>query len=334
MQLSLLRGSRAIDFSLAVQNNRLGASAEGMDTSGEVALRFGWRTLWVADHLLVSSAGGPKADEWYAQYNVLEHEWILEALLSLMYIGARYEKVLLGLGVIVPAIAPLLAKEIATLDTLSGGRVIAGVGVGDEEDFGEYQNLGKADRFRRRGAHLNETIALWRHLWSGRTDPFLGEFHQLNDFTFQPPPPQGASLPIWSSGRSDRALARVGAITDGYLGSRWSPDLFEKNWPPVLERARQNGRPRPHLAMRVRIRIDEEPDQIFSLCGSAAAVVNGLLKYEAAGADEVVAVFDAVYPEDIVRDTERFQREVVEPYREESARRAADRSARADAPAV
>ncbi|HEY2916258.1 MAG TPA: LLM class flavin-dependent oxidoreductase [Candidatus Limnocylindrales bacterium] len=314
-----------MQFSLAVQNNRLGAAAEGMDASAEVANRFGWRTLWVADHLLVSREGGPKADEWYAQYNVLEHEWILEALLSLMYIGARHERLLLGLGVIVPAMrdAPALAKEIATLDTLTNGRVIAGVGVGDEEDYGEYQNLGKADRFRRRGAYLNETIALWRHLWSGRTDPFVGEFHQLNDFTFQPPPPQGGDLPIWSSGRSDRALARIGVLTDGYLGSRWSPDLFEAKWPAVLERAQANGRPKPHLAMRVRIRLDEEPDEIFSLCGSPQQVVDGLLAYEAAGADEVVAVFDAVYAADIVRDTERFQRQVVEPYLEASARRAA-----------
>jgi alkanesulfonate monooxygenase SsuD/methylene tetrahydromethanopterin reductase-like flavin-dependent oxidoreductase (luciferase family) len=121
-------------------------------------------------------------------------------------------------------------------------------------------------------------------------------------------------------------------MTDGYLGSRWSPDLFEQNWPPVLERARANGRPRPHLAMRVRIRLDEEPDEIFSLCGTPQDVVKGLLAYEAAGADEVVAVFDAVYAEDIVRDTERFQREVVEPYREASARRAATREEHAPAP--
>lgn len=251
-----------------------------------------------------------------------------------MYLGARHENVLLGLGVIVPAMrdAPALAKEISTLDTLTGGRVVAGVGVGDEEDFDEYQNLGKADRFRRRGAYLNESIALWRHLWSGRTDPFVGEFHQLNDFTFQPLPPQGANLPIWSSGRSDRALARVGDVTDGYLGARWSPDDLHRSWPRVVQRAQQNARPRPHLATRVRIRFDEDPDEIFSLCGSAASIVGGLLDYEAAGVDEVVAVFEAVRPQEILRETERFNREAVEPYREASARRAADRASTSDQP--
>jgi alkanesulfonate monooxygenase SsuD/methylene tetrahydromethanopterin reductase-like flavin-dependent oxidoreductase (luciferase family) len=143
----------------------------------------------------------------------------------------------------------------------------------------------------------------------------------MRDFTFQPPPPQGADLPIWSSGRSDRALARVGAVTDGYLGSRWPPEEFHAKWPAVLERAAQNGRKRPHLAMRVRIRIEEEPDKIWSLCGKPEDMAATLLDYEAAGADEVVAVFEAIYPEDILKETERFQRQVVEPYLELSARR-------------
>ncbi len=314
-----------MEFGLAVQNNGVGASAESMDASAEVAARFGWRTLWITDHLIISRAGGPRADEWFTEYNVHEHEWIFEALLSAMYLGARHEKLLLGLGVIVPPMrdAPLMAKELATLDSLTGGRLIVGVGVGDEEDYGEYRNLGKADRFHVRGAYLDEASDLFRHLWSGRTDPFGGRFHQLDDFIFQPLPPQGADLPIWSSGRSARALARIGVTTDGYLGARWAPAQFHEQWPACLERARQNGRRRPYLAMRVRIRIDEEPDEIFSLCGRPESMVEGLLDYEAAGADEIVVVLEAIQADDIVRDAGRFQRQVVEPYLEASARRRA-----------
>lgn len=309
-----------MEFGLAVQNNRLGASAEGMDASAEAALRFGLRTLWVADHLLVSRKGGPEADAWYAQYNLMEHEWILEALLSLMYMGARHEKVLLGLGVIVPAMrdAPALAKELATLDTLTNGRVVAGVGVGDPEDYDEYQNLGKVERFHRRGKYLDETIALWRHLFSGRTDPFVGKFHQLNDFTFQPLPPQGKDFRIWASGRSDRGLARVGTNCDGYLGSRWSPQQFRETWPAVQERARTNGRPKPYFATRVRMRIGEAPDEIWSLCGRPDEMVRHLVEYEQVGVDEIVMVFDAVTPEDIRRETERFHEQVLLPYRDAS----------------
>jgi len=312
-----------VHFGLAIQNNKAGASKEGMDASAEVALRYGWRSVWVADHLIISRKGGPQAEKWFAQYNVDEHDWILEAILSLAYVGARHEKLFLGLGVVVPAMrdAPQLAKEIATLDSLTGGRVIAGVGVGDPEDHGEYQNLGKLDRFKVRGAYLEETIALWRHLWSGRTDPFEGRFHRLEDYIFLPLPPQGAGLPIFSGGRSDRALARVGLLTDGYFGARWSPEQFEEIWPSILERARTAARPRPYLATRLRVRTGEEPDELYSLCGSVENVVNELLRFEAVGVDEVIAVFEAVTPEEIEHEVERFQRDVVTPYRELSAQR-------------
>lgn len=306
-----------MEFGLAIQNNRAGATAEGMDASAEVAARLGWQSLWVADHLIVSRSGGAEADPWFAQHNWLEHEWILEAILSLMYVGARHDGLRLGLGVVVPPMrdAPQLAKELATLDTLTKGRLVVGVGVGDPEDQLEYENLGKGDRFRVRGAYLDETIALWRHLWSGRTDPFEGRFHQLRDFTFRPLPPQGADLPIWTGGRSERAFARIGVMTDGYFGARWSPEQFAAAWPPVLERAAANGRPRPRLTTRLRVRIGEAPDEIYSLCGSPEAIVGELLKFEAAGVDEVIAVLEAVDPEGIEREAERFQREVVDGYR-------------------
>lgn len=312
-----------MDFGLAVQNNKAGASAEGMDAAAEVACRFGWKCLWFADHLIISRKGGPKAEEFFAQYNVAEHEWMLESLLSMMYVGARHPDILLGLGVAVPALrdAPQLGKMLATLDTLTNGRVVAGVGVGDEEDYGEFENLGKADRFHVRGKYLDETFALWRHLFSGSTEPFEGRFHQLRDFTFSPLPPQGANFRIYASGRSDRGFARVGSIADGYLGSRWSPQQFQEKWPEVCARAQTNGRPRPYLATRVRMRTDEEADRIWSLCGKPEAMVEGLLEYERVGVDEVVAVFEATLPDDVVRDIERFQAEVVEPYKKASNER-------------
>lgn len=314
-----------MDIGLAIQNNREGASAEGMDASAEAANRYGWTSLWVADHLMIGRTGEGEGGAWFLQHNIDEHEWILEAMLSLMYLGARHERVRLGLGVAVPPMrdAPQFAKEIATLDTLTGGRVVVGVGVGDIEDISEYQNLGKGDRFKVRGRYLDESIALMRHLWSGRTEPFEGEFHQLRDYTFRPLPPRGADIPILTGGRSDRAMARVGVTTDGYYGARWAPDRFAATWPDVLARAAANGRPKPYLGMRVRMRIEEQPDEIFSLCGSPDQMIEGLLEYERTGADEVILVFDPVDPDGILRYAERIQRDVIVPWRQRSAERAA-----------
>jgi alkanesulfonate monooxygenase SsuD/methylene tetrahydromethanopterin reductase-like flavin-dependent oxidoreductase (luciferase family) len=295
-----------LEIGLALQNHRAGASREGILASADAAARYGWRSLWAVDHLVVTTSESA------------DYGWTLEPLLSLAWIGATYPQLRLATGVLVPPMrdAVQLAKELATLDVLSGGRLTIGVGVGDEEDLGEYANLGKADRFRLRGAYLDEAIALWRHLWAGRRDPFVGRFNTLTDFTFDPLPVQGAGIPILSGGRSDRALARVGRLTDGLYSSRWGPDDLATHWPAILETAHENGRVRPFLATRVRVRFDARPDARYSVRGSAAEMIGELVRFAEIGVDEFVAVLDAVLPADIERATGRFEDEVVGPFRE------------------
>jgi alkanesulfonate monooxygenase SsuD/methylene tetrahydromethanopterin reductase-like flavin-dependent oxidoreductase (luciferase family) len=300
-----------MDFGLALQNHRDGASREGIMASADAATRHRWRSVWAVDHLVVATS------------EAADYGWTLEPLLSLAWIGATHPELKLATGVLVPPMrdAVQLAKELATLDVLTGGRLMVGVGVGDEEDLGEYENLGKADRFRVRGAYLDEAIALWRHLWSGRREPFSGRFSNLTDYAFDPLPVQGADLLILSGGRSDRAVARVGRVTDGLYASRWAPADLETRWPGILETARANGRRRPYLATRVRVRFDARPDSKYSVCGSPADMVAELMRFAEVGTDEFVAVFDAVMPDEIERATDRFEREVVQEFRETWAAR-------------
>lgn len=300
-----------MEFGLALQNHGAGTSPDGLTASADAAVRHGWRSIWAVDHLIVPPSGA-------ADYGST-----FEPLLSLAWIAATHPDLRLATGVLVPPMrdAAQLAKELATLDILSGGRLTIGVGVGDEEDLGEYANLGKADRFRVRGAYLDEAIALWRHLWSGRREPFVGRFTTLEEFTFDPLPVQGAAIPILSGGRSERALARVGRLSDGLYSSRWGPDDLAARWPAMLETARHNGRRRPYLATRVRVRFDAAPDSTYSVCGSAAEMAAEVERFAEVGVDEFVAVFDAILPADIERATDRFSDEVVEPFREAWATR-------------
>ena len=174
-------------------------------------MRHGWTSVWVTDHVLVPR--GPEE----AEYGCL-----LEAMTALTWVAARYPGLTVGTSVIVPAMrdAPLLAKQLATLDILTGGRLIVGVGASDVHDDIEYANLGKSDRFARRGAYLDEAVALGRHLWGGRTDPFTGEFHTLTDYCFQPLPPQGA------------------AIRSGAAGAVSAPSGARPSWPTATTRRR------------------------------------------------------------------------------------------------
>jgi probable F420-dependent oxidoreductase len=138
----------------------------------------------------------------------------------LSYMAAVTTRVGLGTEVLVlPQRHPtLVAKQVSTLDTLSGGRVRLGVGVGWQES--EYEALG--EDFHTRGARMDEAIRLLRACWSDAQIDFKGHHYQLTAIGMEPKPPQGGRLPIWIGGRSERALRRVGELGDGWLGNQLS----------------------------------------------------------------------------------------------------------------
>ena len=162
--------------------------------------------------------------------------------------------------------AVVLAKELATLDSLSGGRVVAGVGVGWNET--EFANLGMADRFHVRGAYLDETIRLWRHLWSGSSEPFHGRFHDIEDFAFAPLPERRAALPIVVGGKAKQALERAGSLGDGYHASVSSPAQYGERVPIVRAAAQAAGRPEPWLSARARVEFGEAVSTGYAMRGT------------------------------------------------------------------
>ena len=227
---------RAMDFGLCLPNFRDGSSAEGLDAAAEVAERLGWSTVWTTDHVIVAHA------------TEAEYGRVYEAILTLAWLAGRHPRVRLGTSVIVvpQRNAVLLAKELSTLDSLSGGRVTAGIGVG--WNTAEFGNLAMSDRFHVRGAYLDETIRLWRHLWSGATEPFHGRFHTLEDFTFGPRPVQDV-LPILIGGTAEPALRRAGRLADGYHASSTSPGPSRRDDP---DRDGRGDGGRPARAVRSR----------------------------------------------------------------------------------
>jgi probable F420-dependent oxidoreductase len=283
-----------------------GAGPASLDAAADIAQELGWASIWTTDHMLV-----PPGDE------AREYGWILECLTSLAWVAGRHPSLRIGTSVVIPAMrdAPQLAKELATVDVLSGGRLTVGVGVGDRTDLPEWSNLGRGQRMDQRGAYLDETITLWRHLWAGRTDPFEGRFHQLTDYVFRPLPVQGASLPIWSGGRSERAVQRAATLADGYHASQTGPDDLRPRVPLLREQAQAAKRPMPTISIRSRVRFDRPPGPVYSLSGSAASMVRDLLAFDELGVAELVVVLGAVDPDELRALARRFDREVVAAYR-------------------
>ncbi len=143
---------------------------------------------------------------------------ILEALMLLSHVAAVTTRLTLGTEVLVlPQRQPaLVAKQVSTLDTLSGGRIRLGVGVGWQES--EYEALG--EDFHTRGARMDEAIALLRTYWSEAQVSATGRHYPTTMMAMEPKPPQGRRLPVWVGGHSPAAFHRVGRLGDGWLASR------------------------------------------------------------------------------------------------------------------
>jgi probable F420-dependent oxidoreductase len=142
---------------------------------------------------------------------------IMEALMVLSYAAAVTERIGLGTEVLIlPQRQPtLVAKQISTLDTLSGGRARLGVGVGWQAS--EYEALN--EDFSNRGKRMDESIKLIRAYWSDDEVNFNGEFYNANAMAMEPKSPQGSKLPIWIGGSSKAALRRVAELGDGWLAT-------------------------------------------------------------------------------------------------------------------
>jgi len=140
---------------------------------------------------------------------------ILEALTTLSFVASVTTTIGLGTEVLVlPQRQPVLvAKQFATLDTLSNGRVRLGVGVGWQES--EYEALG--EEFSNRGARMDEAIELLRAYWQDEKVNYQGQHYQSDAIAMEPKSPQAGNLPIWIGGNSKRALRRVGELGDGWM---------------------------------------------------------------------------------------------------------------------
>ncbi len=286
-----------MDYGLSLPNFPAGATPEGIDAAAAVAERLGWSTVWTTDHVLVPEAASP------------DYGHIYEALLTLAWVGARHPKVRLGTSVLVvpQRNGVVLAKQLATLDSLSGGRAIAGVGIGWNE--AEFGNLGMADRFHVRGAYLDETVRLWRHLWSGSRTPFHGRFHTMDDFVFGPLPAQDP-LPIVFGGRADAALQRVGRLADGYQSSSTGPEAYAARIPIIAAAATAAGRPMPALAARVSVRFGAGDGDSYVVRGEPDAMAAEVRKFAALGVSHLVLAFGSTSAAEIVEQVERFERDV------------------------
>ena len=251
----------------------------GGDLPGLVRLidEIGFDSVWSGDHVAYA---GP----------------ILDPLIQLAQVAALSDRLTVGTGVyLLPLRHPApVAKQVATLDTVSNGRVIFGVGGGGEFPI-EFALCGVS--VAERGARLSEGIRVLRALWSGRAVAHDGRFYAFPEVALEPPPARPGGPPIWCGGRADAALRRAGRLADGWISYVVTPERYRRSLETIAAAARAAGRAPArfgtgHLLF---VRLDENRAKALAFAGAFLSARYGMdfsrpaERYCALGEPEAVA---------------------------------------------
>jgi probable F420-dependent oxidoreductase len=230
---------------------------------------------------------------------VIEHFY--EPLVTLAYLAGRVPAVRLGVSAyVMPYRHPVVtAKQVASLDALSGGRLVLAVGVGWLREEFDALSVPFADRARR----TEEYLAVCKALWTGGEAHFDGETVRLPPVRTGPRPVQVPHPPLWIAGNSPGAVARAARIGDGWHAIDLAPDELAPAVRRLRERAAREGRGGLTVSLRKGVLPGgTEPRPLY---GTRDAIRRDLDAYAAAGLDYLVAgLRQATTPADAERALE------------------------------
>jgi probable F420-dependent oxidoreductase len=262
------------------------------------AERLGYHSVWVNDHVIVPAT-------------MTNYGRIFESITTLGWVAAHTQRIRLGTSVLILAQrdAVLAAKQLATVDVLSGGRVIVGLGAGYVAE--EFAFLGAA--YAGRGARLEQQIATMRSLWRGDTS-LTTSATTFEGVSFGPRPAQGAEVPLWLAGTSERALARAARHADAWHPAHITPDRFKSRGARLAELA--DGR---HITATLKLRAfmaragaahtgspAEARRGDAELAGSPEEIRDQLTAYAHAGLETLVVAFPHRSEAEYEQDLEEF----------------------------
>jgi len=289
-------------FGLVLPNYGSQSSRFAIIDSAIAAENNGFDSVWLTDHLAL-----PEADA-----NEFGH--IYESLTTMSYLAASTRTIKLGLSTLVlPQRNPIeVAKSLATLDNLSGGRLIISVGIGWSK--GEYENLGYD--FHTRGKRMNEAIKILRTCWRGqRIVSFNGDFYRFKDLAFSPTPVQPGGPPLWVAGDSQKALKRAVGLGDGWHPNANSPIELKKS----LHDVQSIIQVRPFtIAVRIGILLGDhhEPDQSTIISGNNDQIIQQIKDYQYSGMNYAILDFKVNSQSERERAIKLFMQEIAPGFKE------------------
>jgi probable F420-dependent oxidoreductase len=238
-------------FGVALPHIGPGAGPQAIIEVAQKAESFGFDSVWALDRLLwplhpMSKYPGNPRGELPAVMQI-----VYEPLTVLTFVAAHTQKVRLGTSVLVAAYrSPVLAAKIgATLDALSNGRLILGLGAGWSAD--EFTAANQS--IEERDARTDEFIIAVRELWTANEPSFSGRYYRFPPSIFLPRPVQKPHPPIWIGGNSRRAVRRAAELGDGWHPtSRLNPTAFAEEVKYLRRAAEEAGRDPDRITLSLR----------------------------------------------------------------------------------
>lgn len=268
---------------------QLGRSADraNLITWAEEADRLGLHSGWVSDHV-----AWPRQIESSYPYTEdgsfpggFDMPW-LDPLGTLMFVAARTERLKLGTTVLILGYRPpvLTAKWMATLDVLSEGRAILGVGVGWMKE--EFEVLGMP--YDHRGARADEQLEIFETLFADDLPAYDGEYYQFGEVGFSPKPPD-RRIPVWVGGNSPAAYRRTARFADGFHAAFEPVERVAEEWRDIGQACEAAKRDRSEITLSVRLYLDPAAamKSEVSLQGSVDQMVDTVGRWRDIGVDHL-----------------------------------------------
>ncbi len=287
-----------------------------MRQAARSAEAWGFDSIWAADRVIIPwRIDTPYPYGRDGAFIVPADRPFLDSLSCLTFLAACTSRVELGISVLVlPYRRPLVwAKTAVTLDHLSRGRFILGVGVGwMEEEF-----LALQAPFRDRGRMTDEQLEVLKEVWSTERSSFSGEFYEFEDIAFLPKPYRTGGIPVWVGGEGLRAQKRAGRYGDAWFPYfvRIEPDELAARFDNVRRCAAAAGRSPERLRLNCCLPIEvtdepvpQEPDR---LAGTPAQLVEAIARYRSAGVEHLALQFMAPRWPDRLRQMQQFAEETL-----------------------
>ena len=281
-------------FGITVHNHGTRAQRESILRMALLARELKYDSIWVADHVFFPyESGSLYPYRRTGAFVVLPTQNVFETFVTLGYLAGVVDTIKLGTSVIiVPYRNPVVtAQMVASLDVLSGGRVILGAGVGWLSE--EFETLGAS--FEDRGRVTDEYLQVFKELWTKDEPSFQGKHYQVSNIAFYPKPLQKPHPPIWIGGYSLPAMRRAVRYGDGWHPSNIFPETLAEKVPTLRSLCSEAGRDPDSIEITAKINVvhfggsgryvDDRP---APLSGTAGQKLEAIHRYEEAGVTEIV----------------------------------------------